>query len=74
MEEGFSRRYQLCPLLRFLTSPGRKEDTSNLYVESSEDDESDDSEDDSDLREESSGFRDNLEHYKNLAGAQAPKV
>ncbi|XP_020873950.1 protein EXECUTER 1, chloroplastic isoform X2 [Arabidopsis lyrata subsp. lyrata] len=42
---------------RFLTSPGRKEDTGNLTVESSEDEESDNSDDDSDLLEESYGFQ-----------------
>ncbi|KAF8083721.1 hypothetical protein N665_0755s0004 [Sinapis alba] len=42
---------------RFLTPPGRKEDAGNLAVESSEDEESDNSADDSDLLEESSGFQ-----------------
>ncbi|KAL1215841.1 Protein EXECUTER 1 [Cardamine amara subsp. amara] len=42
---------------RFFTSPGRKEDTGNLALESSEDEESDNSDDDSDLLEESSGFQ-----------------
>uniref|UniRef100_A0A1J3K0Y8 Protein EXECUTER 1, chloroplastic n=1 Tax=Noccaea caerulescens TaxID=107243 RepID=A0A1J3K0Y8_NOCCA len=42
---------------RFLSSPGRKEDAGNLAVESSEDEESDNSDDDSDLLDESSGFQ-----------------
>ncbi|ESQ53785.1 hypothetical protein EUTSA_v10024585mg [Eutrema salsugineum] len=42
---------------RVLTSPGRKEDAGNLAVESSEDEDSDNSDDDSDLLEESSGFQ-----------------
>ncbi|CAA7037751.1 unnamed protein product [Microthlaspi erraticum] len=42
---------------RFLATPGRKEDAGNLAVESSEDEESDNSDDDSDLLDESSGFQ-----------------